>query len=117
MPFASTDYPERYEGMLVNFPQALEIAEYFNYDRFGEIVLGLPFEGQSRLYTPTSVVEPGAPAIDLALQNSLRIITLDDVQSAQNPSTLRHPNGQPFSPEQPIPWWRPRTKCDWRAGI
>ncbi len=97
MPFTNADYPERYEGMLVNFPQALEIAEYFNYDRFGEIVLGLPLEGQSRLYTPTSVVQPGAPAKDLALLNSLRRITLDDVQSAQNPSTLRHPNGQPFS--------------------
>jgi predicted extracellular nuclease len=97
MPFASIDYPERYEGMLVNFPQALEIAEYFNYDRFGEIVLGLPFEGQSRLYTPTSVVEPGAPAMELSLQNNLRRITLDDVQSAQNPSTLRHSNGDPFS--------------------
>lgn len=97
LPVATLDDFEAYEGMLVNFPQALEIAEYFNYDRYGEIVLGLPFEGQSRLYTPTSVVEPGAPAIDLALQNSLRRITLDDVQSAQNPITLRHPNGQPFS--------------------
>ena len=97
MPFADANYPERFEGMLVNFPQTLVISEYFNYDRFGEIVLGLPFEGQSRLHTPTSVVEPGVPANDLALQNSLRRITLDDVQSAQNPVTLRHPNGEPFS--------------------
>ena len=28
--------------MLVRFPQPLVIAEYFNYDRFGEIVLALP---------------------------------------------------------------------------
>ena len=97
MPFEAPSTLEQYEGMLVRFPQALEIAEYFNYDRFGEIVLGLPFEGQSRLYTPTAVVEPGAPAIDLAYQNSLRRITLDDVNSAQNPTVLRHPNGLPFS--------------------
>jgi uncharacterized protein len=97
MPFESPTYLERYEGMLVKFPQPLTIAEYFNYDRFGEIVLGLPLEGQSRLFTPTSVVEPGQPAIDLATENSLRKITLDDVNSAQNPATLRHPNGMPFS--------------------
>jgi hypothetical protein len=97
MPFETPTLPERYEGMLVKFPQALVISEYFNYDRYGEMVLGLPFASQSRLYTPTSMVEPGAPANDLAYQNSLRRIILDDVQSAQNPSTLRHPNGLPFN--------------------
>ncbi len=39
MPFASTTDPERYEGMLTRFPQTLVIAEYFNYDQFGEVVL------------------------------------------------------------------------------
>ena len=34
--------PERYEGMLVRFPQSLVISEYFDYDRFGELVLALP---------------------------------------------------------------------------
>lgn len=97
LPFAELTTPERYEGMLVKFPQDLVISEYFNYDRFGEIVLGLPLEGESRLYTPTAVEEPGAPAIDRALQNSLRRITLDDANSAQNPAVLRHPNGLPFS--------------------
>ena len=97
MPFENPDYLERFEGMSVIFPQVLVISEYFNYDRFGEMVLGLPFEGQSRLFTPTSVVEPGDPAIDLAYQNSLRRITLDDVTSAQNPTILHHPNGLPFS--------------------
>ena len=42
MPFATATTPERYEGMLVRFPQELVISEYFNYDRFGEIVLALP---------------------------------------------------------------------------
>ena len=32
-----------------------------------------------------------------AAANALSRITLDDVQSAQNPATLRHPNGLPFS--------------------
>jgi predicted extracellular nuclease len=97
LPFESLTYPERFEGMLVRLPQALTIAEYFNYDRFGEIVLALPLNGESRAFTPTSIEEPGAPALARALANSLSRITLDDAQSAQNPPTLRHPNGQPFS--------------------
>ena len=51
MPFASTTFPEQYEGMLVRFPQTLVIAEYFNYDQFGEIVLALPLTGEDRPYT------------------------------------------------------------------
>lgn len=91
-----TDF-ERYEGMLVRFPQSLVIAEYFNYDRFGEIVLALPLPGETRPFTGTAIDEPGAPANARTLANSLRRITLDDAQSAQNPATLRHLNGLAFS--------------------
>ncbi|HEV8490279.1 MAG TPA: ExeM/NucH family extracellular endonuclease [Candidatus Limnocylindrales bacterium] len=97
MPFAALDYPERFEGMLVRLPQALVISEYFNYDRFGETVLALPLEGETRPFTPTSIVEPGAPAQARALANSLRRVTLDDGLSVQNPDVVRHPNGSPFS--------------------
>ena len=62
MPFAALDSPERYEGMLVRFPQSLVIAEYFNYDQFGELVLALPLPGESRPFTPTAIDEPGAAA-------------------------------------------------------
>jgi hypothetical protein len=97
MPFANADEPERYEGMLVNFPQDLVIAEYFNYDRFGELVLALPLTGEDRPYTGTAIDEPGAAANARTLANSLSRITLDDAQSAQNPVVIRHPNGDPFS--------------------
>ena len=96
MPFADANYPERFEGMLVRFPQALVISEYFNYDRYGEIVLGWPLPGESRLFTGTSIDDPGAPALARTLSNSLRQITLDDANSAENPTVLRHPNGAPF---------------------
>lgn len=91
-----TDF-ERYEGMLVRFPQDLVIAEYFNYDRFGEIVLALPLPRETRPFTGTAIDEPGAEAIARTLANTLSRITLDDAQSAQNPATLRHPNGLPFA--------------------
>ncbi|MBA2384320.1 MAG: ExeM/NucH family extracellular endonuclease [Actinobacteria bacterium] len=97
MPFAALDSPERYEAMLVRLPQSLAISEYFNYDRFGELVLGLPFPGESRLFTPTAIDSPGPAAQARALSNSLRRITLDDGLSTQNPEVLRHPNGSPFS--------------------
>ena len=97
MPFASADFPERYEGMLVRLPQDLVISEYFNYDRYGEIVLALPLAGESRPFTGTAIDEPGAPANARTLANTLRRITLDDATSAQNPAVLRHPNGTAFS--------------------
>ena len=95
LPVTSLDDFERYEGMLVRFPQALVIAEYFNFDRFGEIVLAQPLAGETRPFTGTAIDEPGAPANARTAVNALSRITLDDVQSAQNPSTLRHPNGLP----------------------
>jgi predicted extracellular nuclease len=97
LPFGSATDPERFEGMLVQLPQPLVISEYFNYDRFGEIVLALPLDGESRAFTSTAIDEPGAPAQARALANTLSRITLDDVNSSQNPAMLRHPDGGIFA--------------------
>ena len=51
---AMTDWEPR-EGMLVTFPQSLTIGEYFNFDRFNEIVLTV-----GRQFQPTAVDEPGS---------------------------------------------------------
>jgi predicted extracellular nuclease len=93
MPFPALDYPERFEGMLVRLPQALVISEYFNYERFGEMVLALPLDGETRPFTGTAIDEPGALANARTLANSLRRITLDDGLGFGNPPSLRHPNG------------------------
>jgi predicted extracellular nuclease len=97
MPFADATYLERFEGMSVRFPQTLVIAEYFNYDRFGEVVLALPLPGEDRPWSGTAKEEPGAAANARTLANTLRRITLDDNQSTQNPSFLRHPDGTQFT--------------------
>jgi predicted extracellular nuclease len=91
LPVASLADLERYEGMLVTLPQSLTIAEFFNFDRFGEIVLST-----DRQYTPTAVVEPGPDAIALAATQALARITLDDGRSVQNPDPAIHPNGAIF---------------------
>ncbi|MCL4267242.1 MAG: ExeM/NucH family extracellular endonuclease [Anaerolineae bacterium] len=91
LPVTAVSDFERFEGMLVQFPQALTISEYFNFDRFNETVLSL-----GRQHQPTAVVEPGAAAIALAEAQALSRITLDDGRSNQNPDPAIHPNGNIF---------------------
>ncbi|HKZ84769.1 MAG TPA: ExeM/NucH family extracellular endonuclease [Anaerolineae bacterium] len=98
MPFDNADFPERFEGMLVRFPQALVISEYFNYERFGEMVIALPLDGETRPFTATAIDEPSLPPPQpRTLANSLRRITLDDGLGISNPSNVRHPNGGNFA--------------------
>jgi predicted extracellular nuclease len=92
LPVTSVDDFEAYEGMLVTLPQTLYISEFFNFDRFGEMVLTT-----ERQFQPTAVYEPGSTdAADLALANSLSRITLDDGRGSQNPDPAIHPNGGVF---------------------
>ncbi len=92
LPVASPADLEALEGMLVNLPQSLTIAEYFNYDRFGEVVVST-----DRQATPTAVVEPGPDAIALAAAQALARITIDDGRTASNPDPAIHPgNGGVF---------------------
>ncbi len=85
-----TDF-EKYESMLVTFPQSLIISEYFNFDRYGEIVLT-----STRHMTPTAFVEPGPDAVAAAQAYLLDRITLDDGRTSQNPDPAIHPNGEIF---------------------
>ena len=92
LPAASADAFEAYEGMLVIFPQSLVIADSFNFDRFGEIVL----TSQRRL-TPTAEFGPGPASIQAAADFLLDSIILDDGRAAQNPDPAIHPNGGIFN--------------------
>jgi predicted extracellular nuclease len=92
LPVTDINNFEAYEGMYVTFPQPLVISEYFNFDRFGEIVLT-----DARHFQPTAVFEPGSvDASNLATANSLARITLDDGRTNQNPDPAIHPNGLEF---------------------
>jgi len=84
---------EPYEGMLVTLPQTLYISEFFNFDRFGEIVLTT-----ERQFQATATYEPGsAEAANLAAANALSRITLDDGRGSSNPDPAIHPNGSIFN--------------------
>jgi predicted extracellular nuclease len=92
LPVSSLADWEPREGMLVTMPQTLSIAEYFNFDRFNEIVLT-----QGRQFQPTAVHEPGsAEAAALAQANLLGRLTLDDGRNSENPDPAIHPNGAAF---------------------
>ncbi len=85
LPVAGSDELERYEGMLVTFPQTLFVTEFFQLGRFGQVVVS----SGDRLAQPTSVVEPGAPANALQASNDLNRLIIDDELNNQNPDPIR----------------------------
>lgn len=79
---------ERYEGMLIRFPQPLAVTELFNLDRFGELRLA---EG-GRLFQFTNANAPSAAGFAAHLTDiARRNITLDDGLTRQNPDPIRYP--------------------------
>ena len=94
LPFATADFPERYEGMLVRMPQTLSVTEHFQLGRFGQVVVS----SGGKLPQPTSIVAPGAPAIAQQTANDLNRLIVDDASQAQNPDPIRFGRGgQPLS--------------------
>lgn len=96
LPCSSEDYYERYEGMRVKLVQDLVIAEFFNFDRYNEIVLAYPLNSPDRPFQGTSYRNPGNPANNATEKNLERRITLDDGRTEQNPDPAIHPNGSEF---------------------
>ena len=77
---ATGNAPKRYQGMLVKIPQNLTVSENYNYGRYGELSLSL-----GRLYIPTNLYPAkSAEAVNLAKQNLLSKIILDDGYNNQN---------------------------------
>lgn len=92
LPLPAADALEAVESMLVTLPQDLVISEYFNFDRFGEVVVS-----SERLLTPTAEFEPGPDAVAAAAANELDRLTIDDGRGNQNPDPAIHPgNGEVF---------------------
>lgn len=83
LPVASRDAWERYEGMLIYIPQTLYATGNYNQGRYGEVDLSVG----NRLFNPTNVVEPGAPALAWQDLNDRSRIQLDDGSTVEYPST------------------------------
>ena len=78
---AEIEFPESSEsrdsllGMLIDPQGAYTVTDHYTLNRYGEIGI---VAGEDPLFNPTSVVEPGDPAAELAQQNRERLIYLDD---------------------------------------
>jgi predicted extracellular nuclease len=88
-PAAGVDFLERFEGMLVSFPQTLYVTEHFQLGRFGQVLLS----SSERLVQPTHSVLPGAAALARQASNNLNRILLDDELQNQNPDPIRFGRG------------------------
>ena len=79
---------ERYEGMLVEFTGYFEIAEHFNLDRFGEVVLAQG--GRFKQFTQAGLPDAAGYAAHLEEIGS-RTLYVDDGLTVQNPDPIRYP--------------------------
>lgn len=81
------DYLERFEGMLVRFPQTLTVTNHFQLGRFGTIELA----AGGRLMQGTEAALPGADALALEAANLLNLIRFDDLLQSQNADPIAFP--------------------------
>lgn len=90
---------EALEGMWVRFPQSLVVSDVFNAVRFGEFVAS-----NGRLFTPTQVALPGAPAQAQQLANDLNRVIIDDgrVGANQMPFLPGQDDVNPLNATNPI---------------
>ncbi len=76
---------ERFESMLVTFPETLTVSQNFFLGRYGQLTLS----SEGRLYNPTNILQPKSPeATALADENARRLLVLDDARTAQNPNPI-----------------------------
>ncbi|MEP4888432.1 MAG: ExeM/NucH family extracellular endonuclease [Aliiglaciecola sp.] len=89
MPFSSALEAESLENMLVVNESPLTVTDTYTLARFGEV--GLSF---GRLFNPTNLHAPlSTEAVDLAAENALNYIIMDDGLDIQNPETVIYPDG------------------------
>ena len=84
LPIDSLSLWETYEGMLIKVDQPLYVTGNFNQGRYGEVDLSI----DGRLFTPTQVELPGAPALALQDLNDRSRVLLDDASAILNPLPL-----------------------------
>jgi len=89
LPFNSLNDLEALEGMLVSNGAPLTVSDNYELGHYGEVDLS-----NGRLFNPTNLFTPNSTeAINLAATNKFNKITLDDLISGSNPSTVIYPTG------------------------
>ena len=88
---------EQYEGMLVELATPMTVSQNFFLGRYGQLTLASPDDDGNlgRLFQPTNEFRPLSPeAIDLADENTRRLLVLDDGQDIDNQGD--NPNPVPY---------------------
>ncbi|MBW8484156.1 ExeM/NucH family extracellular endonuclease [Actinomadura parmotrematis] len=80
---------ERYEGVLVRYPQRLTVSETYDLGRYGELTLS----AGGRLFQPTDRRHKGTEA-DAEAANAARTLLIDDGSNVQNPATVPYSSPQ-----------------------
>jgi len=103
-PVSAVEDLEAYEGMQITIPNTLFVTEYFNLDRFGEVVLSANDSSNQpgtdgRLEQYTQFNNPSVSGFNAYQEDiATRRIILDDGQTVQNPNPIIHGrNGNPLS--------------------
>jgi uncharacterized protein len=92
---------ERYEGMLVNFPETLTVTEVFNLGRFGEVSLS----ANGRLFNPTNIVDPNDnPASGTNSTGSSNVAAVTALQDLNNRSRIILDDGSNASNLSDVPY-------------
>jgi predicted extracellular nuclease len=106
LPVATTTDLERYEGMLVKFPETLTVTENFNLARFGELVLS----ADGRLFNPTNSIDPtDIPSSGTENdQNNVAAITAE--QTENNLSRIILDDGSSTQIQRPSPTSMPKIQ-------
>ena len=91
LPLDSMDDYEKYEGMVVQIKPAsthdIVVSEYYNFDRYGEVVVCSVDKSKGRLYQFTENSMPDISRYNEHLSMVKRsCITIDDNQGSQNPN-------------------------------
>ncbi|CAG2147275.1 hypothetical protein LMG31506_03584 [Cupriavidus yeoncheonensis] len=86
LPFPNDMAPRARAGMLVSFPQTLTVNDTHELGRYGSLLLGL-----GRLHVPTAVAAPREGGVQVAADNALNRLVLDDGSSQQNPAVVPYP--------------------------
>ncbi|WP_022951702.1 ExeM/NucH family extracellular endonuclease [Leucothrix mucor] len=97
LPFSAADDLEKYEGMLITFPQALTVTETYSLARYGQVSLS----SSGKLPNPTQVAAPGDDANLQKAANELNVVVMDDGSNAQNP-TVSYPGFGDLTYDNPI---------------
>lgn len=97
LPFSAADDLEKYEGMLITFPQALTVTETYALARYGQVSLS----SSGKLPNPTQVAAPGDDANLQKAANELNVVVMDDGSNAQNP-TVSYPGFGDLTYNNPI---------------